>query len=96
MVQRTGSLRRKTRSKLRKNVAVKGKVKIRDYLHEFKQADKIILVAEPAIQSGMHHPRFQGKAGEVISKQGACYKISIKDGNKPKTLIVHPIHMRKR
>ena len=96
MVQRTGSRRRKTRSKLRKNVAEKGKIKIREYLQEFKQADKIVLVAEPAVQGGMHHPRFQGKAGEVIAKQGSCYKVGIKDGNKPKTIIVHPVHMRKR
>jgi len=96
MVQRTGSRRRKTRSKLSKNVAEKGKIKIRNYLQDFKESDKVILVAEPAVQGGMHHPRFQGLAGEIVNKQGSCYKIKIKDGNKEKMVVIHPVHLRKR
>tara|TARA_Y100000310_G_C20676793_1_gene813555 strand:+ start:1256 stop:1546 length:291 start_codon:yes stop_codon:yes gene_type:complete len=96
MVQRTGSRRRKTRSKLSKNVAEKGKIKIRNYLQNFKESDKVVLVAEPAVQGGMHHPRFQGLAGEIVNKQGSCYKVKIKDGNKEKMVVIHPIHLRKR
>lgn len=95
MVQRTGSRRRKTRSKLKKNVRDRGKIKIRDMLQKFKEKTKVILVAEPGIQGGMHHPRFQGNTAEIIGKQGSCYKLKMKDGKKEKTLIVHPVHLRK-
>ena len=29
-------------------------------------------------------------------KKGACYEVKIVDGNKAKTLYVHPMHMKKQ
>lgn len=95
MVQRSGGFRRKSRSKLRKNVAERGKLRIRNFLQTFKTGDRVTLVAEPSIQSGMHHPRFQGRTGTITAKQGNCYKILIKTGNKIKNFIVHPVHLRR-
>jgi large subunit ribosomal protein L21e len=96
MTTRTGGPRRKTRHKLRKNVRDKGKIRISDYLQSFKINESVALVAEPGIQSGMHHPKFQGKIGLITGKQGEAYKVKIIDGNKPKTFIVHPIHLRRQ
>lgn len=96
MTQKTGSRRRKTRSKLRKNVSQKGKISIRNYLQKFKDGEKVILVAEPAVQDGMHHPRYQGKTGTISGTQGTCYKVKIKDGKKEKIMITHPIHLKKQ
>ncbi len=96
MVQRTGSLRRKTRHKLKKNVRTHGKLSIRNYLQSFEKKDKVALVAEPSVQSGMHHPRFQGRIGVIMGKQGDCYQVQIIDGKTPKTLVVHPIHLRRQ
>jgi large subunit ribosomal protein L21e len=96
MVQRTGGPRRKTRHKLRKNVRDKGKISISNFLQSFKENDKVALVAEPAVQNGMFHPRFQGRIGVVERKQGDSYQVKIVDGSKPKTLIVHPIHLRRQ
>jgi len=95
MTTKQGSRRRKTRHKLKKNVADRGKISIRRFLHKFQENDRVIFVAEPAVQKGMHHPRFQGKTGTVIGMQGKCYKIKIKDGNKAKELIVHSVHLKK-
>ena len=64
-------------------------------LQKLKEKTKVILIAEPGIQGGMHHPRFQGNTAEVIGKQGSCYKLKMTDGKKVKTLIVHPVHLRK-
>jgi|TARA_B100001971_G_C18241056_1_gene570955 large subunit ribosomal protein L21e len=94
MTQRAGGFRRKSRHKLRKNKALRGFVRIKDYLRGFKEGDKVYLKAEPAIQKGMYFPRFHNKVGKVIKKQGKCYKVEIKDGSKPKMIIVHPIHLR--
>lgn len=95
MVQRTGGFRRKTRSKLSKSPRTKGKVSIRRVLQQFKPGEKVTLAAEPAVQGGMYHPRHHGKAGYVVEQQGECVKVDVRDGNKQKTLIIHPVHLRR-
>ena len=95
MVQRAGGFRRKTRSKLSKHKSEKGKISIRKFFHEYKEGDKVYLKAEPAYQKGMYFPRFHGKAGIVQSSQGKCYNVMIRDGNKEKVVIIHPIHLRR-
>ena len=94
MAKRIGRFRRKTRHKLKKSIKEKGKISISNYLHEFKPGDRIILKAEPAVQKGMYFPRFHGKTGIIQEKQGNCYKVLIKDINKEKTIIVHPVHLK--
>ena len=94
-MQRTGGFRRKTRSKLRKNVRSKGKISIRKFLQKFIEGDRVNLVAEPGVQGGMYHPRFHGKSGIIGIKQGSNYYVKIRDGNKDKSLLVHPIHLKK-
>lgn len=95
MTKRLGGFRRKTRSKLRKDVRNKGKISIANYLQEFKIKEQVVLKAEPGIQKGMYFPRFYAKPGIITGKQGHSYKVLIKDGKKDKVLIVHPIHLRK-
>ncbi len=95
-MKRTGGLRRKTRHKLKKNVRTKGKISLRRFFQRFNEGDKVYLSAEPAVQKGLFHPRFHGKAGTIKSKQGTNYYVQIKDGNKTKTILAHPIHLKKR
>ncbi len=94
MVQRVGGMRRKTRNKLAKHARQKGKVSIRRSLQQFTNGDKVLLLAEPAVQGGMYFPRFHGKVGFIEGMQGECYKVAITDGNNKKQLIVHPVHLR--
>ena len=95
MVTRIGGFRRKTKHKLQKSVREKGKISIKRYFQEYKEGDKVILKAEPAIQKGMYHPRFHGYPGLIKEKKGNAYIIVIKDGNKEKDIIVHPVHLKK-
>ena len=95
MVMRIGGLRRKTRYKFRKEARTKGKISLKRYFQTFDKGEKVALGVESAVQKGMYHPRFYGKIGVVKSKTGRCYQVSIKDGGKEKTLVVHPIHLRK-
>lgn len=95
MVKRIGGLRRKSRHKLRKSLRNRGKISLTKYFQGLKQGDKVRLCAEPAVQKGMYFLRFHGKSGVVEGKKGACYEIKIRDGNKEKTLIVHPVHLKK-
>lgn len=94
-MKRVGGFRRKTRSKLRKNVSDRGKINITRFLQSFKINEKVNLTADPSYQKGMYHPRFHGKTGKIAGRQGKCYCVSIKDGSKEKTVIVHPIHLKR-
>ncbi len=95
MVQRVGSFRRKTRSKLKKNVRRKGKISLSRYFQSFNKNDRVRLNAEPGIQKGMYFPRFHNEMGIIKGKKGRCYEVMIKDGNKEKLLIVHPVHLKR-
>jgi len=95
MVTRIGGFRRKTRHKLSKNFRRRGKISLTKYFAEFDEGQKVQLVAEPAIQKGMYFPRFHGKVGIVCGKQGNCYQVEISDIGAKKTLVVHPVHLKK-
>lgn len=95
MAQRLGGFRRKTRDKLSKNIRARGKLSIPSYFHIFNEGEKVQLCANPTIQKGMYLPRYHGKAGTIVSKQGDCYSVQIKDGGKEKNLLVHPIHLKR-
>lgn len=94
MPKRMGSFRKKTRHKLAKYE--RGKISIKKYLQKLNLGDKVCLKAEPAIQHGMYNPRFHGKFGTVVGKQGDCYIIQLMDKHKEKSFIVHPVHLEKR
>ncbi|MBN2458319.1 50S ribosomal protein L21e [Candidatus Woesearchaeota archaeon] len=95
MVQRIGGFRRKTRFKLQKPLRQKGKISITNYIATFAEGEKVVLNAEPSVTKGMYFPRFHGKAGIVKAKRGTCYEIEIRDGSVIKTMIVHPVHLKK-
>ncbi|MFT4312436.1 MAG: 50S ribosomal protein L21e [Candidatus Woesearchaeota archaeon] len=93
-MKRIGGARRKTRHIFQSKVREKGKISIRRYLQSFEKDQKVLLLAQPAIQNGMYFRRFHAKMGKIAGKQGDCYKVAIVDGGQQKTLIVHPAHLR--
>lgn len=93
MSARKGGSRRKSRHKLMKSSRSRGKLSLTRYLQEFTDGDDVLLIAESSVHEGLYHPRFHGKQGEVVGKQGSCYYIKITDGGKEKTLLVHPVHL---
>ena len=95
MVRRQGGLRRKTRSKLSKPLREKSKLSLGKYFQAFEVGDKAVLKAEPSVQKGMFMPRFYGRTCTIKAKVGSCYHVAIKDHNKEKVLVVHPVHLKK-
>ena len=95
MVTRKGGNRRGTRSTMSKQKGTKGKISLKNYLQQLEVSDKVVLKAESSIQKGLYYKRFHGKVATVTRKRGFCYEVQLKDGNKLKTLIVHPVHLRK-
>lgn len=94
-MSRLGGARRKRSGILSKSTRQKGKMSMRTYLQELEVGDKVTLKLEPAVQGGMYLPRFHGKVGIVKKRQGECYQVQIQDGAKQKTVVVHPIHLKK-
>lgn len=95
MVQRKGGIRRKTRKLLSKHFRRKGKINFTQYLSTLNMGDKVCLVQEPAVHKGQFHTRFYGKAGVVTEQRGSCYAVKFRDGGKEKTIITHPIHLKR-
>ena len=95
MVKRIGSFNRKSRTKLTKHIRRRGKISTTRFMQGFENGNKVKLRLEPAVKSGMYHPRFHSKTGVIKGKQGACYEVIIKDGSKQKMLKVHPVHLER-
>jgi large subunit ribosomal protein L21e len=95
MPERIGGNRRKTRHKFSKDLREKGKLSLSKYFQEFNEGQKVTLLVEPAYQKGMYHRKFYSKTGLVSGKQGKCYLVDILDGKMKKTVIVHPVHIKK-
>ena len=95
MTNRKGGFRRGTRYKFMKPIRAKGKISQRSFFQKLETGDKVLLAAESGYQRGMYYPRYHGMIGVVESKSGICYNVTIKDHNREKTLIIHPVHLRK-
>ncbi len=95
MAKRIGGPRRKTRGMLMKKRGDKGKVSLTRYLQVLNAGDRVVLKAEPAVHRGQYFRRFHGMIGTVKEQKGSCYFVQITDKTKPKTLIVHPVHLKK-
>lgn len=94
MVKRSHGPRNRTRSKLRKNVRDKGMPPVTHSLREFNPGDRVSISINSAIHAAMPYPRFQGQTGVVRGKQGKAFVVDFTDGNKPKTLVVGPEHLK--
>lgn len=95
MVKVVGGFRRKTRHKLKRDKADRGKLSISKYFQKFSVGDKVAFKANPVLQTGMYNPRYHGMVGSVKGMKGRCYEVTVTDGGKEKTMIVHPLHLRR-
>lgn len=83
-----------TRKKLQNSARERGASPPQRAIQQFEAGDVVHLNIDPSVQKGRFHPRFNGKTGTVAGKQGRAYKVEIKDGNKTKTVVTRPAHLR--
>jgi len=95
MATRIGGARRKSRDKLRQSIRQKGKFSLTQYFQEIPEQTKVQLVLNSGFAKGRFDHKFYGKIGIVVGKTGDCYKIQVMDYNKNKTIIAHPIHIKR-
>ncbi|MFB1062343.1 50S ribosomal protein L21e [Natrinema sp. CBA1119] len=86
--------RQGTRKKLANSPRDRGTSPPQRAIQEYEEGEKVHLKIDPSVADGRYHPRFDGRTGEVIGKQGSAFKVQIVDGSKEKTLLVTAAHMR--
>lgn len=86
--------RQGTRKKLANNPRDRGTSPPQRAIQEYEEGEKVHLKIDPSVPDGRFHPRFDGRTGEVVGKQGSAFKVQINDGGKDKTLLVTAAHMR--
>ena len=93
-MQRSRGLKSRSRKKMTK-VQRPGRTNpITNRLQRFEEGDLVHITINPSIQKGQPAPRFHGKTGKITGQKGKAYIVSLKDGNKPKELIVRPDHLK--
>jgi large subunit ribosomal protein L21e len=63
-------------------------------LQNFSPGDRVVILLEPSQVKGMPHPRFHGKTGVIKEKRGRAYVVEVKEGDKVKTVISRPEHLK--
>jgi len=94
MPSNKGGSKRKARYKLRKERRSRGKISISRFMQSFDAGQRVSLSTEPSYHKGEYHLQYVGKTGIVKGMRGKCYEVIIKDGNKEKLLIIHPVHLK--
>ena len=82
-----------TRKLLRKPTRRKGMTPLGRLLREYTIGQKVDVIIDPSVPKGQPHRRFHGKVGTIMEKRGRAYVVGLKDGEKPKQLIVRPEHL---
>jgi large subunit ribosomal protein L21e len=78
----------------RKNIRNHGKIKLSEYFQGFNEKDRVTVVRELALMPKFPK-RLQGRSGIVDGKRGKSYLVKIKDLNKEKSYLIHPVHLRR-
>jgi len=78
----------------RKSLREHGKIKFSEYFQNFDKGDRVAVKRELSLI-----PKFpkqiQGRSGVINGKRGKSYIVKIKDLNKEKVYIIHPVHLKK-
>ncbi|WP_436935066.1 50S ribosomal protein L21e [Halovenus marina] len=84
-----------TRNKLKNDPRERGTSPPQQAVEQFEAGDTVHLDLDPSVQEGRFHPRFNGRTGTVLGKQGQAYQVEIVDGGVEKKLIAKPAHITK-
>jgi ribosomal protein L21E len=78
----------------RKKIRTRGKLSLSRYFQRLNIGDSVSVVREKA-QKGSFPQRLQGRTGVIQGKRGRVQIVKIKDQNKEKVYLIHPIHLKK-
>jgi large subunit ribosomal protein L21e len=92
MVRSSRGLRTGTRRKLRKEFG--SKFTVTPYLRTFRENDRVVVKQDPSSHKGMPHIRFKGSSGTVMGRRGDSYMVEVRLGDKKKTIMARPEHLK--
>ncbi len=78
----------------RKSVKEKGNVNFTRYFQKFNKGDRVAIVRDHTFNPGFPE-RIQGLSGKIEGQRGRAYIVKLKQGNKEKTHILKPVHLKK-
>ena len=81
-------------ARVKKRVREKGKLRLSGYFKKFSDGDNVGVVMDSGIRASFPK-RLRGMSGKVGGSRGRFKLVEIKDGNRLKTFIIHPAHLRK-
>jgi large subunit ribosomal protein L21e len=85
-----------TRNKLRNTPRERGVSPPQQSVENYETGEKVHLKLDPSLPDGTFHPRFNGRTGEVVGRQGDAFEVEITDGGKTKTIIAAAAHLRRQ
>ena len=77
----------------RKRIREKGKLRLSSYFKKIGDGTSVSLVVEGGVRASFPR-RLKGMSGKVSGSRGKFKLVEIKDGNKLKTFIIHPVHLK--
>ena len=77
-----------------KRIRTKGKIKFSEYFKKLKEGDKVSVVPEKGVKANFPGS-IKGLTGTVEGYRGSYVVVKIKDKNKLKIYILHPVHLKK-
>jgi ribosomal protein L21E len=78
----------------KKKIRQRGKIRLSSYFKKFNVGDSVAVVLDLGVKASFPK-RIQGSVGKIISESGMYKLIELKDGNKVKKFIIHPVHLKK-
>ena len=63
-------------------------------LREYHEGDKALVIIDPRQHKGLPHRRYHGKVGVITNVGRRAITLSVKLGDKPKTLITRLDHIK--
>jgi large subunit ribosomal protein L21e len=77
-----------------RRIREKGKLRLSQYFKNIEDGSDVAIVPDAGIRASFPK-RIKGMSGKVLGTRGKFKLVGIKDGNKAKTFIIHPIHLKK-
>jgi large subunit ribosomal protein L21e len=77
-----------------KKLRQRGKVKFSEYFKKIEDGQRVAVIKEASFP-GSFPKRILGRTGVVAGTRGTYKLVQINDGDKAKTFIIHPIHLKK-
>lgn len=72
----------------------RGKFSFMNFFQKLQPGESVAIVRNLTFPFS-YKMQIQGRTGRVIEKRGESYYVEIKDLDKPKRYLVHPIHLKK-